>query len=189
MKRTAVLGLSVWMLLAVSATEASAQMTMGTFKGYLTGHVGVVTAGDVTSERLTAGASVAVQEISGWGAEVDFGRATDVDTTRQQLDLTTYLVNASWVKPAGTIRPFGTAGAGIMQVDGCISPCGGSARTYDFALGVGGGTFLVINEVAALRADARYFFSAADHPELRRPDHLAFWRISVGATFMWAIVP
>lgn len=182
MKRSVVVGICVGLSLLASAVDARAQMTMGTFKGYLTGHVGVVTADDVTNERIAAGASIGVQESNGWGAEVDFGRSTDVDAAHQSLDLTTYFVNAAWVKPRGIIRPFGTVGAGILQIES-------SARTNDLGLSAGGGTFLVINDVAALRADARYFFSMAEHPELRRPDNFGFWRISIGATFMWAIIP
>jgi hypothetical protein len=187
MKRSVVSVLGVCALIVVSANDARAQMTMGTFKGYLTGHVGMVAGGDVTNERIVAGASAAVHESDGWGAEIDFGRATDVAGSRQALDLTTYLVNAAWVKPAGLVRPFVVAGAGIMQVDGCTA-CTGASRTYDFGVSVGGGAFINLNDVAALRADARYFFSSADHPELRRPDNLAFWRVSIGATLMWAIV-
>ena len=55
MKRSVVLVLGVCAVLAMSAGEARAQMTFGTFKGYLTGHVGVVSGGDVTSERMAAG--------------------------------------------------------------------------------------------------------------------------------------
>lgn len=188
MKRS-VMVLVVCAVLVSSARDARAQMTMGTFKGYLTGHVGAVTGGDVTSERMAAGASVAVHESNGWGAEIDFGRSTDVTANRQLLDLTTYFVNAALLKPAGRIRPFGLVGVGIMQVDGCGSPCGATPRSYDLGISVGGGTFVAVSDVAALRADARYFFSSADHPELGRPNNLAYWRVSIGATFMWAIVP
>ena len=188
MKRCVVLVLSVCGLLA-SASDARAQMTMGTFKGYLTGHIGVVTGGDVTNERIAAGASVAVQETNGWGAEVDFGRSTGVDAGRQSLGLTSYFVNAAWVKPIGIVRPFGLAGAGIMQIDGCGSPCGATSRTHDLGVSVGGGTFITVGDYAALRADVRYFYSSAEHPELRRPDNVNYWRVSVGATFTWAIVP
>lgn len=188
MKRSAILA-CVCVLLAASAIDARAQMSMGTFKGYFTGHVGAVTGGDVTNERIVAGASMAVHENTGWGAEVDFGRATDVDAGPRLLDLTSYMVNAAWVKPQGIVRPFGLAGAGILQIDGCVSPCPASSRTYDLGFNVGGGAYLNVTDVAALRADARYFFTGADHPELGRPDSLGYWRISVGATFMWAIVP
>ena len=189
MKRCVVLVLGVCAVIAASAGEARAQMTFGTFKGYLTGHVGMVSGGDVTNERMAAGASVAVYESNGWGAEIDFGRSTDVDTNAHPLNLTSYMVNAGWVKPAGRVRPFAGAGAGFLQVDGCATPCGSNSRTYDLGMSLGGGAFVALTDYAALRADARYFVSFTDHPELGRPDNLSFWRLSIGATFMWAIVP
>lgn len=189
MKRSVVLVLGVCVLVGAGADEARAQMTMGTFKGYLTGHIGALTGGDVTRARTAAGASVAVHEASGWGAEVDFGRSTDVATRGPVLDLTTYFVNAAWVKPAGIVRPFGGAGVGIMQIDGCGAPCGVASRTHDLGISAGGGVFATLSDVVGVRADLRYFFSPADHPELTRPDNLAFWRVSIGATFLWAIVP
>lgn len=189
MKRSVMVIAGVCVLIVSSALDASAQMTMGTFKGYFTGHVGMVAGGDVTNERMAAGASVSVHETNGWGAEIDFGRSTEVTANRQLLDLTTYFVNATMLKPTGLVRPFGIAGAGIMQVDGCSLPCGLSPRTYDLGISVGGGTYITVADFAALRADARYFFSPAEHPELGRAGNLKFWRITFGATFMWAIVP
>ena len=189
MKRYVVLVLGVCVLIAASASAARAQMTMGTFKGYFTGHIGAVTGGDVTSARTAAGASVAVHDASGWGAEIDFGRSTGVSTRGPALALTTYLVNAAWVKPDGMVRPFGSAGAGFLQVDGCGAPCGVGSRTYDLGISAGGGAYLTVNDLVGVRADLRYFFSAADHPELSRPDNLAFWRVSIGATFLWDIAP
>jgi len=189
MKRCVVLVLAMCAVIAASAGEAHAQMTFGTFKGYLTGHVGVVNGGDVTSARMAAGASVAVYESNGWGAEIDFGRSTDVDTNTHPLSLTSYMVNAGWVRPDGLVRPFAGAGAGILQVNGCGFQCTSSARTYDLGMSLGGGAFIAVTEYVGFRADARYLFSFAEHPELGRPDNLSFWRLSVGATFMWPIVP
>jgi hypothetical protein len=189
MKRSVGLMFAVCVMLATGASEARAQMTMGTFKGYLTGHIGAVTGGEVTSARTAAGASVAVHEANGWGAEVDFGRSTDVSTIGPVLDLTTYFVNAAWVKPAGILRPFGGAGVGILQLDGCGAPCGLTARTYDLGFSAGAGVFATVSDFVGVRGDVRYFFSGADHPELHRPANFAFWRVSVGATFLWAIVP
>ena len=189
MKRSVVFVVVVCAVIVASAGQADAQMTFGTFKGYLTGHVGIVSGGDVTSERMAAGASVAVYESNGWGAEIDFGRSTGVDTNTHALNLTSYIVNAGWVRPAGLVRPFAGAGGGILQVDGCGFQCTSSARTYDLGMSVGGGAFVAVTEYAGFRADARYLFSFAEHPELGRPDNLSFWRLSVGATFMWPIVP
>jgi hypothetical protein len=189
MKRSVMVLAGVCVVIAASATDARAQMTMGTFKGLLTGHIGMVTGGDVNNERMVAGASVAVHESNGWGAEIDFGRSTEVTANRQLLDLTSYFVNAAMLKPTGVIRPFGLAGAGIIQVDGCAAQCTPSPRTYDLGITIGGGTYITLTEYAALRADARYFFTPADHPELGRANNLAFWRVSFGATFTWVIVP
>jgi hypothetical protein len=175
---------------AMSARDARAQgMSMGPFKGYLTAHVGAVTGGDVDGERLAGGASVSVQETTGWGAELDFAHADDATAGRQVLDLTTYLVNATFVRPKGTVRPFAALGAGVLQVNGCDSPCGGPARTYDFAMNAGGGAFVAIDDMFGFRADLRYIFSTADHPELNRPNNLAFWRASFGITYIWSIAP
>lgn len=175
-------------LVGVTAGEASAQ-AMSSFKGYFTGHVGGVTAGDVTDGVTSLGASVSVQEGSGWGAELDFGHAGDVGAEGQVLDVNTYLVNAAWVSPAGRIRPFGVGGFGVMQVDGCGAPCSRSATTYDLGLSIGGGVYAVLNDWAAVRGDARYLWTSADHPDLGRPDGLKFWRVTAGFTFMWAVLP
>jgi hypothetical protein len=176
-------------MLAASATDARAQMSMETFKGYLTGHVGAITAGDVTNERLTFGASVAVHDGTGWGAELDLGHTSDVTSGRQLLDVTTYLVNAAWVKPAGLVRPFGLVGGGVMQVSGCDFPCTVAATTYDFGLNIGGGALVAVNDALGFRADARYIFSSADHRDLGRPDNFNFWRMSVGVSYMWSSAP
>jgi len=176
--------------LALTARDARAQgMSMGTFKGYLTGHVGAISGGDLTSDRLAGGASVSVQENTGWGAELDFAHAEDAASGRQVLDVTTYLVNATFVRPGGTIRPFAVIGAGVLQVNGCDSPCNIPARTYDFAMNAGGGAFVAVNDMFGFRGDVRYIFSSSDHPDLHRPDNFSFWRASFGITYMWSIAP
>jgi len=183
-------GLAALALVALTASDGFAQSrAMGSFRGLFTAHIGAATGDDVSEPRLTAGASVSVQEQTGWGAELDFGRTSDASSGAQVLDLTTYMANAAWVRPAGSIRPFGIAGAGIMQINGCDTPCTRAATTYDFGLTVGGGVLALLNDAVGVRGDARYFFASADHPDLRRPDNFGFWRISIGATLMWAIIP
>lgn len=183
-------GLAALALVALAASDGFAQSrSMGSFRGLFTAHVGAVTGGEVAEAKGTLGASVSVQEQDGWGAELDVGRTSKVLAGVQILDLTTYMLNASWVKRDGFVRPFGTAGAGIMHLDGCDSPCNRPASTYDFGLTAGGGVLAVLNDAMAVRGDVRYFFASADHPDLRRPDNFSFWRISVGMTFMWAIIP
>lgn len=175
-----------WMVANVPAAEAQSR-AMGSFRGFFTPFIAATTGGEVTDPRLTVGASVSVQEQSGWGAELDFGHAGDLEAGSLELDATTYMVNASWVKPKGSIRPFGVGGGGIVQLDGCGS-CNRPSRTYDFGWNAGGGVVALLNDTIGVRGDARYFFSSADHADLQRPDNFSFWRVSVGVTLMWVIV-
>jgi hypothetical protein len=176
-------------MLAINVVDARAQVGTGTFTGFVTGHVGAITGGDLSDPGATLGASVAVHEETGWGAEIDFGHTSDVLAGRQILDVTSWMVNAVWVRPNGLIRPFGSGGAGVLQVNGCDAPCNIPARTFDFGLSVGGGTYVTFSDVAALRGDVRYFWASGDHPDLRRPDNFNYWRASFGVTFMWALAP
>jgi len=177
-------------LLAATATPAAGQnRAMGSFQGLLTGHLGMATGDAVTESRLVAGASVAVIEQDGWGAEIDFGRASDAVSGAQVLDLHTYMVNGMWMQPQGRIRPFGLAGVGVMHINGCDSPCGRPATTYDFGFSAGGGVLAIVNDALAVRGDVRYFGSSAEHADLRRAENFGFWRVSVGVTFRWAVIP
>ena len=172
------------------ATRAQAQnRAMGSFQGLFTPHVSVSAGGDLTDPRLTLGVAVAVHEQDGWGAELDFGRASDTAVGTQILDLTTYMVSAVWMRPIGQIRPYGLAGAGVMHVNGCVAPCNRAATTYDLGWTAGGGVQARLSEWFGVRGDVRYFLSPADHPDLGRPDNLNFWRVSAGVTLMWAILP
>lgn len=183
-------GLAALAFVALTATDADAQSrNIGSFSGLFTPHVGLAAGGEVSEARGTIGVSVSVQEQDGWGAELDIGRASDAVSGVQILDLTTYMVNASWVRPEGLLRPFGIAGAGVMEINGCDAPCDRPAKTYDFGLNFGGGVLAVLNDTAGVRGDARYFFTSAEHRDLRRPDNFGFWRFSIGVTLMWAIVP
>lgn len=175
-------------LALIWAREAGAQsMSFGTFHGYLTGHIGGTLGADVDDPRVTGGASVSVQEGTGWGAEFDFGRATDVRVEGHDFDLTTYMFNMTFIQPTKMIRPFAAVGGGVYQVNGCS--CGQSARTHDLGLSAGGGVFLLANDMIGMRADARYFWSTGDHTDLGRPDHLSHWRLSVGFTYLWSTAP
>ena len=176
-------------LLFAGVSTAQAQSSMGSFSGFFTPFVGAAAGGEVSQANVLFGASVAVQEQDGWGAELDFAHGGDTEAGRQELDVTTYMVNASWIKPAGMIRPFGVAGAGVMQINGCDATCARAARTYDFGLTAGAGVVAVLNDAVGVRGDVRYFFAGADHLDLGRPDNFSFWRVSLGVTLMWAILP
>jgi hypothetical protein len=188
MKRMLWWAIAIAAVVAGGARDAHAQMSMGTFHGYLTGHIGSVLGGDVSGATVAAGGSVSVQEATGWGAEFDFGRATEVEVEALELDVTTYMFNMTYIYPYSWIRGFASAGAGVTQVDGCQA-CNHASKTYDLGLSAGGGVFLLANDVIGMRADARYFWSGGKHPDLGRPDNLTHWRISVGFTYLWSIAP
>ena len=176
-------------LVLAGASTTQAQSSMGSFGGYFTPFVGAAAGGEVTRATMLFGASVSVQEQDGWGAELDFAHADGTEAGGQELDVTTYMVNASWIKPRGIIRPFAVAGGGVMQINGCDAPCSRAARTYDFGLTGGGGVVAALNDSVGVRGDVRYFFAGADHVDLGRPDNFGFWRVSLGVTLMWAILP
>ena len=181
--------LAVFALVIGGGSTAHAQSrVMGTFGGYFTPFLAVTTGGEVTQPRLTFGASVAVHEQTGWGAELDFGHAGDVEAGALSLDTTTYMVNATWMRPEGSIRPFIAAGGGIVQLDGC-GFCNRPSRTYDLGWTAGGGVMALINDAVGVRGDARYFIASADHFDLQRPDNYSFWRVSVGVSVRWIVVP
>jgi hypothetical protein len=176
-------------LVIAGGVPANAQSrSMGSFGGYFTPFLGVTTGGEVTQPRITFGASVAVHEQNGWGAELDFGHAGEMEAGALIVDATTYMVNATWMRPEGSIRPFALGGGGIIQLDGCRF-CNRPARTYDFGWSFGGGVMALINDAVGVRGDARYFITSADHFDLQRPDNFGFWRISAGVTLMWVVVP
>ena len=184
-RRTAAVFFVIAVLMAAAAQAQS--RSMGSFQGSFTPHLGITAGGDVSDGRLTPGLSVAVHEQDGWGAELDFGRAADATAGSLVLDLTTYMVNASWVRPTGSIRPFGVGGFGVIQVTGCTSPCNRPATTYDLGWTAGGGVMARMNDWVGVRGDVRFFFASADHFDLGRPDNVDFWRVSAGVTLMWAI--
>jgi hypothetical protein len=188
MKRTLGWVMAVGVLVAAGAHDAQAQMSMGSFHGYLTGHFDGVLGADVSETTAGGGLSVSMQETTGWGAEADFGRATNVTVGSVELAITTYMANMSFVTPYKRVRPFAIVGGGVSQVSGCLA-CNHASTTYDLGFNGGAGVFLLANDIIGVRADARYFWSAGDHRDLGRPEHLSHWRLSIGLTYLWTDAP
>jgi hypothetical protein len=189
MKRIWVSAIGLSAVLVFGATGAEAQSAMESFHGFLTGQAAWGAGGDVSSPVFMPGFSVAVQESNGWGAEFDFGYGADTDAGKQELDVASYMFSASWIQRRGRVRPLAVAGIGIMQIDGCNTPCSVPAKTYELGVNAGGGLVFLLSDMWALRGDVRYFTSFAEHPDLQRPDGFGYFRYSVGLTFLWAIAP
>ena len=174
-------------LAAMAAGRADAQT--GTYNGLLTAQVGQTSGGDMPDTVFTPSLSVAVQDVTGWGAELDFGFANGSPSANRELDLGTYMVNAIWQACHGRVRPYGVGGVGVIQVHGCFAFCTQIATVYDLGVNVGGGVLYALNDIVGFRGDARYFWAPGDKTGTTRPGNYAFWRASVGVTFMWAITP
>jgi hypothetical protein len=172
-------------LAALSASEAHAQGSL--FQGYFTPFVGPSVGGDTTGARLTAGGSVSVHEESGWGAELDFGYANDTAEGAAGADLGSATVNLIWVSPTRSLRPYLLGGAGWLGLRGCLQACAQAVRANDLGLDAGGGVILLAHDTFGVRGDARYVWAPGDHPN--RPNNYGFWRLSVGFTMLWAVLP
>jgi opacity protein-like surface antigen len=172
----------------LAASPAFAQLTMAPLSGQATAHLGGALGTDDAGNALSVGGSVAILEESGWGAEVDFGYANSGDSPLDDLNAQSYMVNVIGSWPKGRLRPFGVAGAGAIRARTCLNGCERSESTTDWGFNGGGGLQFLVNDTFALRGDARYFTALGDHPEAVRRS-LSYWRLAVGATFLWTIAP
>ena len=185
MNRSGTCVAGLFLVLLASGT-ASAQSAV--YRGHATGHIGATAGGDVAGAVLTAGGSISVLDDSGWGAEIDVGFANDGSADHREADLTTFMVNANWVRPRGPIHPFVVFGVGSIGVHGCLLPCSKVTTTWNFGVGGGGGARYDLNDAIAVGGDVRYVMAPGSHAGSSRPANFGFWRVAFGATFSWAIV-
>lgn len=168
--------------------NAAAQLSVRPLTGLATAHVGGTAGGDVGGSP-SVGVSVGVVEAGGLGAEIDFGYGAGSESRLGPGAVQSYMVNFHGMWPTGRIRPFGVAGGGAMHVSGCNVGCTRTISWTDWGWNLGGGAYLVMNEWLAFRGDVRYLAQLRDHPDPERPRNFDFWRVSVGATFLWGIAP
>jgi opacity protein-like surface antigen len=182
--RCVLMACAVWL----APAPASAQMSMGAFSGQATGHLGAAIGNDEAGSALSVGASVAVLESSGWGAEFDFGYANSGDEPGDGLDAQSYMVNVIGVWPKGNLRPFGVAGVGAIRARTCVAGCTTTEGWTDFGFSGGGGLQYQLSDTFGVRGDVRYFTALGDYPDPSRAS-LSYWRIAVGVTYLWVIAP
>lgn len=184
MSRIATIVLVAAGLLLGASAPAAAQLSLGPINGVLAGHLGGAIGQDGVGSTLSVGASIAVIEQSGWGAEFDAGFANDDDGRTGGLDAQSYILNVIGMWPRGQLRPFLTAGGGVIRARTCIESCASTQTWTDWALSGGGGVQYVLNESFGLRGEVRYVGMVSDHPDPGR-DRVRFWRVAGGATFHW----
>jgi opacity protein-like surface antigen len=138
------------------AAVAAAQPPI--YAGLLTGHLGATTGGDARSAALTPGASIAVIDANGLGAELDLGHAREFDDERfAESGITTLMVNVLGMVPSGTWRPFVAGGVGLMRVRASLGDGQTLASKTDWGFNAGAGLLYELNEAVGIRGDVRYF--------------------------------
>ena len=141
--------------------------------------------------RPVFGGSLAVVGISGLGFEFDLGFVPDFfepkDVDADVLgdnSVTTFMGNVLFVGTTGGIRPYVTAGAGLIR-----SQLGDFGDDFDatestFGINAGGGLILGSGRLS-LRGDVRYFRSMGDSDDpliAQALQDLRFWRGTAGLT-------
>jgi opacity protein-like surface antigen len=176
--------LTLALLIAIPSVAAAQPFV---FTGLVTGHVGSASAGDVGNWTVMGGASMAVVDIGGMGAEIDASHAGDFDSDQfTDSSITTVMLNFVAHYRHQTFRPFVAAGAGLLRVRAVVP--GQSATTLtDAAWSAGGGVLYMVNEALGVRGDVRLFrhFGREDGLPLGDDRVLSFVRSSVGLTYSW----
>jgi hypothetical protein len=170
----------------LTASAASAQKPL--YTGMVTPHLGVAAGGDVEGRSLTPGVSMTVLDTNGLGAELDVGHTRQIDESRfSESAITSVTVNVIGMWQLSVVRPFVTAGGGLLRVRAALPDAGLVTSRTDWAFDAGGGVLYMIDELVGLRGDVRYFRSLQDN----EPDDefdialsdFRFWRGTVGLTF------
>jgi hypothetical protein len=175
-------------LMSACAATAQAQQGRETYRGIATGLIGASMGGDVADPVMTLGATVSVQEASGWGTEMDISYANDNNGTAKKADITAIMIGANWLRSrGGPVRPYFAFGIGTLGLHGCLQACAKTTTTWDLGVSTGGGLQYAFNDIIGLRGDVRYMFAPGSHDGDSRPANWGFWRVSFGIGFGWAV--
>jgi opacity protein-like surface antigen len=172
------------MLLVASTAEGQA---VG-FTGMLTGHIGGVAHADVQDWSLTPGVAMAVLDLRGLGAEVDFGYSSDFENDDiADGSIGTLMVNFMAMRSNATLRPFVVAGAGLIQTRAENFDERGSTTQTNGGWNAGAGIHYSLSDALGFRGDVRYFRNFSRDSDLPIDGVFDFVRYSVGVTFSWPI--
>jgi opacity protein-like surface antigen len=158
---------------------------------------------DEAEKRMTFGGQLGYMGAGIFGVEVDFGWTPNFfeDTVGPgnfefgDSNVTTLMGNIILGAPIGGqsglgIRPYATAGVGMIRTQIDASSFFDEVSTNDFGVNVGGGVMGFLSDNVGIRGDLRYFRSLQDNEpgdgdldvDLGGFD---FWRGTVGVTFRW----
>jgi hypothetical protein len=170
------------LLLLAAAADARADLLF-------TPYAGVNFGGGTVDRRANLGASLTWLGSSGLGLEVDFGfvpdffepRGLDIDVLGDN-NVTTVMANIVVGRPGGGVRPYVSAGGGLLRSQ--VGDFGELFDTVDTGFGVNAGAGVRVGSPRlSLRGDVRYFRSMGSVDEVILEDLLgdfAFWRATAG---------
>lgn len=139
---------------------------------------------------MTPGASMAVVDDHGLGAEIDVSHTRNYDDGLfAESSVTAAMLNFVGMYPHPSIRPFVIAGAGVLRTSGTIVAGQGAMVRTNTAFNLGAGLHYMFNDLLGVRGDTRYFRYFQQEAEWPQRDRGAFdfWRSSIGVTFAWPI--
>ena len=160
-------------------------------------------------QRVNFGGSLAGMSNGIFGFEVDFNYTPnffqitegpeDIEFLGVDSSLTTVMGNLVIGIPiggttGGGVRPYFTAGAGLMRSNIAVDDIFNDLSTNDLAINVGGGVHVFFSDTIGLRGDLRYFrgLQQEDDDDLLEDDDFIdedfgledfdYWRATIGVT-------
>lgn len=176
------------LLFAVAMTGAAATAHAQTF---LTPFAGATFGKDAPSQQLTMGAALTVTGPIA-GLEIELGYTPDFYGEIEGFDfdtdsnLTTASANLMLGLQRGPIRPYGTAGVGLMRTRIDASDLFGGVSSNDWGVNAGVGLIAMFTDHVGLRGDLRYFrmLNDIDVDDLSvSVSNFDFWRAYGGLAF------
>ena len=175
---------------AVLSFAATGEAQQTTFTGTITAHAGAAHGGDVRGRPLTLGASMAVVDDRGVGAELDVAHTGDFDPVLfADSSVTSVMLNVIGMYPHEWFQPFVNVGAGVLRLRTAIFQGQELTGRTDVAFNAGAGLQVMFDELLGVRGDVRYFRYFQHHADLPLIDGGLFdyWRTSIGVTLAWPI--
>lgn len=173
---------ALFVLLGAGAAQAETLLTG--FGGAAFGGVTDRTRGTYGGAIGFLGGGVFGFEIEGATTPEFFGRANDPVFTKNNV--VTLMGSVLLAAPAGPVRIYGAAGAGLLKTRLSDPDRLFSIDSNDFGINVGGGLIVYLGDHVGLRGDIRYFRDLQDPDPDGRFDielgHLDYWRAVAGLT-------
>lgn len=181
--------LAVSAVMLLGATTAQAEVMLTPFAG-------AAFSGSTDRTRATYGLALGFLGKGVIGFEAEFATTPEFFGDSQTADLftkndvVTLMGSVLLAVPAGPVRLYGAAGAGLMKTRIQASDAFFDVDSSDFGINVGGGLIGYFSSHVGLRADIRYFRDLSDvTPNDDFPEFdlglgkVSYWRAVGGLTF------